>query len=270
MRRRIVAGIIAVILISSIAGLEACKKGGGLNIFTIQDDKDLGLKMEQEIAANPQEYPLLDRTQYASAYAYLENIKLQILNSGQMQHAGDFEWKLHIIANDTVLNAFCTPGGYIYVYSGLIKYLDNASSLAGVLGHEMAHADQRHSTKQLTEQYGIATLLEVILGKDQNTLTDIAANLTILAFSRSDESDADAHSVIYLCPTQYRADGAADFFQKIVDSGSPQPPAFLSTHPNPDNRIANLHAKESELGCNNNPSNQVELTEYAAFKNSLP
>ncbi|MFN8287250.1 MAG: M48 family metalloprotease [Chitinophagales bacterium] len=270
MRRRLAVAIIALVFISGVAGLEACKKGGGLNIFTIQDDKDLGLKMEQEIAANPQEYPLLDPVQYASAYAYLDNIKLQILNSGKMQHASDFDWKLHIIHNDTVLNAFCTPGGYIYVYSGLIKYLDNASSLAGVLGHEMAHADQRHSTKQLTEQYGIATLLEVVLGKDQNTLTDIAANLTILAFSRSDESDADTHSVIYLCPTQYRADGAADFFQKIVNSGAQQPPAFLSTHPNPDNRIANLHAKESELGCNNTPSNQVELTDYAAFKNSLP
>lgn len=269
MKRKIVAGVLIAILLSGVAGLTACKKGG-LNIFTIEDDKNLGLQMETEIAGDPGQYPLLDPVQYASSYAYLENIKLQILNSGQMQHAGDFEWKLHIIQDDNTLNAFCTPGGYIYVYTGLIKYLDNASSLAGVLGHEMAHADQRHSTQQLTQQYGIATLLEVALGKDQNTLADIAANLTLLAFSRDHEKDADTHSVIYLCPTQYRADGAADFFQKIVDSGDPQPPAFLSTHPSPDNRIANIHSEKSTLGCSNVPSNQVEITEYTAFKNSLP
>ena len=54
-----------------------------------------------------------------------------------------------------MLNAFCTPGGYIYVYTGLIKYLDNEAQLAGVLGHEIAHADLRHVTDQLTEQYGV-------------------------------------------------------------------------------------------------------------------
>lgn len=261
--------LISSVLLLSVAG---CKKGQGLNIFTIQDDKDFGAKMETEIAANPSEYPLLDRNQYGASYTYLEGLKQNILNSGQLQHASDFVWKLYIIKNDSVLNAFCTPGGYIYVYSGLIKYLDNSSSLAGVIGHEMAHADQRHSTQQLTTQYGISTLLDIVLGNNQNALTQIAANLSLLAFSRDHEKDADEHSVIYLCPTQYRADGAADFFQKLTADPSYQQstPAFLSTHPNPDNRITNIHDKKSALGCSNVPSNQVEVNDYASFKASLP
>lgn len=225
--------------------------------------------MEAQIASDPAQFPLLSRSANPGAYTYLENMRNEILNSGKLDHKDDFVWKLYIIKDDNTQNAFCTPGGYIYVYTGLIKYLDNASSLAGVLGHEMAHADQRHSTKQMTKQYGLETLISIVLGSDPGTLVTITANLTTLAFERSDEKDADTHSVIYLCPTQYRADGAADFFQKIIDSGAQQPPAFLSTHPSPDKRVENIRGEKGTLGCSNTPGNQVEITDYNSFKSSL-
>lgn len=262
--------LIIALSVTMLLTFGGCKKGG-LNVFTIQDDKNFGAQMETEIANNPTEYPLLDRTQYASSYAYLENLKQEILNGGQLEHRNDFVWKLYIIKDDATQNAFCTPGGYIYVYTGLIKYLDNASSLAGVMGHEMAHADRRHSTQALTTAYGLDLLVSIVAGTtSQGQLAEIAANLSNLAFSRDHEKDADAHSVIYLCPTQYRADGAADFFEKIVASGAAQPPAFLSTHPNPDNRITNLHTKKAELGCSGTPATSVEVNNYASFKASLP
>ncbi len=246
-----------------------CKKGD-INLFTLEDDKALGQQTVQQILSDPATYPILSESQYASAYTYMNAMRDKILNSGKVQHKDDFEWKLYIINDPNTQNAFCTPGGYIFVYTGLIKYLDNASSLAGVLGHEMGHADHRHSTTQMTKQYGIQTLLDVVLGNNQNQLTQIASSLVNLTFSREDEKDADAQSVTYLCPTIYRANGAQDFFQKIVASGASQPPAFLSTHPNPDNRVQNINTKSTELGCNSIPTNNVETTEYVAFKNSLP
>jgi len=226
--------------------------------------------MESEIANSP-EYHLVSRSAYPEAYTYLENMKTKILNSGQLEHKDDFVWKLYIVQDDNIQNAFCTPGGYIYVYTGLIKYLDNASSLAGVLGHEMAHADRRHSTQQLTEQYGWSLLISVVAGTtDAGQLAEIVAGLSTLAFSREREEDADEHSVIYLCPTTYRADGAADFFQKIISSGATQPFEFLSTHPGPDSRVTDIRAKEDELLCNNSPTNAEENTDYNAFKANLP
>lgn len=267
--KKLMMALMMTVTVAGVITITACKKGG-LNFFSIEDDKNFGAQMEAEIAANPGQYPLLNQTQYASAYQYLENMKQQILSSGQLQNADKFVWKLYIVQDDNTLNAFCTPGGYIYVYTGLIKYLDNASSLAGVLGHEMAHADRRHSTQQLTQQYGFSILMDVLLGKNQSVLTDIAANLSILAFSRSHETDADKHSVLYLCPTQYRADGAADFFQKIIDSGAQNPPQFLSTHPNPDNRVQNIQKAKNDASCTGSPSAQVELNDYTAFKALLP
>jgi len=250
--------------------MNSCSKNdGGVNIFSIEDDKNLGLQVKQEIESNPAQYPLISKSANPDAYTYLEGIRNDILASGELSHKDDFAWEVNIINDDSTLNAFCTPGGYIYVYTGLIKFLDNKSSLAGVLGHEMAHADKRHSTEQLTKAYGIQTLLSVALGDNQGLLTEIASSLVSLSFSRSDESEADKYSVIYLCPTKYRADGAADFFQKLESMGTSNPPEFLSSHPNPDNRIQNIESEANSLGCSTTITQQEEVNSYATFKSGL-
>lgn len=243
----------------------SCKKG--VNVFTIQDDKTLGLQLKQEIANNPQEYPILPQASYPDAYAYLYAMRDTILSSDAITLREEFAWELYIIEDDNTLNAFCAPGGYIYVYTGLIKYLDSEDELAGVLAHEIAHADRRHSTSQLTKAYGLSTLLAVVLGENQNALTDIAQGLIGLSFSRKDESDADEFSVKYLCGSSYNAAGAAGFFEKIEAQGGQSVPQFLSTHPNPDNRIDNIYSLEAELNC---PGDETYDARYQAFKNSLP
>jgi len=247
-----------------------CSKDGSLNIFSIEDDKQLGLQTKQQIESDPAQFPILNPAQYPAVYSYINAIRDDVLNGGQVTYKDDFLWEVKIIQRDDVVNAFCTPGGYIYVYTGLIKYLDSKSSLAGVLGHEMAHADKRHSTNQLTKKYGVQTLLDVILGKNQNLLTQIGAELVSLQFSRSDESEADEYSVVYLCPTKYHADGAADFFQKIIDQGGSSVPAFLSTHPSPDNRVQNIESHAVSRGCTATIGASEDNADYIAFKNSLP
>lgn len=259
--------LISITFIALLLGTTTCKK---INIFSIEDDKQLGLQVKAEIESNPTEYPILSKTTYASSYAYLEAMKQDILNSGKVEHKNDFVWELYIIKNDSVQNAFCTPGGYIYIYTGLIKYLDDASSLAGVMGHEMGHADARHSTDAMTKQYGLQTMIDLVLGKNQNQLTQIAQSLVTLQFSRTDEKEADDLSVTYLCPTKYHSNGAANFFRKIVASGASQPPAFLSTHPNPDNRVTNIDSKATTLGCTATIDATGDITNYNAFKTSLP
>lgn len=256
----------------SLMALTSCNKNDeGVNIFTIDQDKELGMQVKQEIASDPAQYPILNRTTYSAAYAYLDQMKTTILNSGSVTYKSEFAWELFIIHNDSIQNAFCTPGGYIYVYTGLIKYLDNATSLAGVLGHEIAHADKRHTTNAMTKQYGLSTLISVVLGDNQNQLSDIAQSLVGLTFSRENESEADKYSVKYLCPTLYRANGAAEFFNKIIAQGGIQIPEFLSTHPNPDNRVANINAEANGLSCiGGNITNPADVSDYNNFKAMLP
>ncbi|MGB1207457.1 MAG: M48 family metalloprotease [Chitinophagales bacterium] len=258
-----------ILLLSTFLFYNSCSKDGDANFFSLQDDIALGQQLSEQIAADPATYPVLNEASYAEAYDFLGNMVNEILNSGEVLHKEDFAWSFKIIQNDTVLNAFAAPGGYIYVYTGLIKYLDDASQLAGVLGHEIAHADLRHSSERLTKAYGIEVLLNLLLGQNnESLLIDIAEQLTLLSFSRKDETESDEQSVIYLANTIYDARGAAGFFEKLSESGEGSSPGtFLHTHPDPDDRVANIHAKYEEVGS---PVGGTFEAEYQAFKNDLP
>ena len=238
-----------------------------VNIFSIEDDIDLGLQLRDEIAADPETYPILDPNDYPDAYSHLYDIRDTILNTGEVTYAEEFDWELYIIHDDEVLNAFCAPGGYIYVYTGLIKFLEYEDELAGIMGHEIAHADLRHSTNQLTQAYGVGVLLEVLLGEDPGLLADIASSLLSLSFSRTDETEADKESVDYLCATDYASDGTAGFFEKIEALNEFEIPEFLSTHPSSETRVEDITNYALENGCEvtNNPN-----VDYQALIDSLP
>jgi predicted Zn-dependent protease len=239
----------------------------GIILFSIEDDKAMGASTDAQIESDPATFPILNQATNQQAYAYLNGMKDIILNSGEVKYKDEFVWQLHIINDDAVLNAFCTPGGYIYIYTGLIKYLDNGASLAGVMGHEIAHADGRHSSRQMQNQYGLATLLQILTGGDPGALATLASNLVNLSFSRSDETDADSRSVRYLCPTSFEADGAANFFQKIIDEDNPSQPQFLSTHPNPDYRVDNIRAEAASASCGTSEADpSITELSYAQFK----
>ncbi len=266
--------VLGAVVLISVGLFSACKKDEdkpgktGLNLFSIEDDIKLGQQLDQEIAANPQQYPILDPGQFAAAYQHLQRITDQLLSSGQLRYRDRFAWQLKIIRDDNTLNAFCAPGGYIYVYTGLIKFLDRESELAGVMGHEIAHADLRHSTEMLTRVYGVQVLLEILLGGSPGTLANIATNLALLSYSRANETEADLASVAYLCTTEYDPKGTAGFFQKLLDSGQGGGgPAWLSTHPAPDNRVQNITNEADRRGCQGGGTFE---NRYLELKQSLP
>lgn len=235
-----------------------------VNVFPYTQDIELGKQVQQEIAANPQEFPVLKKAGNAKIYSYMVELKQTIINSGQLKYGSEFAWDITIIDDDETLNAFATPGGYIYIYTGLIKFLDSEDELIGVLGHEMAHSDRRHSTRQLTKSLGLSILLDAVLGQ-QDAVEQILGQLAGLKFSRTHESEADEYSVRYLCGTSYNSDGAAGFFVKLANQ--PTPPAFLSTHPSPENRIEEMATMETSLNCTGNQKNTSRYNQMKALLN---
>lgn len=221
----------------------------------VSEDKKLGLQVVKEIESKPSEYPILPESQAPKAYQHLRRITNTILNGGAVKYRNDFEWKVVIIKDDKTLNAFCTPGGYIYVYTGIIKYLDSEDQLAGVLGHEIGHADNRHSMQQMqsAQKTGIlagigGALLSVFLKRDVTGYTNMAANFFLLSYSREAETESDMSSVHYLYNTEYDARGAARFFEKMVKAGNSGGPVFASTHPDPGNRVQNITKEWQKMG----------------------
>lgn len=256
----------AILSIASCGVVNEKNKGKGMNVFTVEQDKQLGAQVAAEIDNNPQQYPLLDSVQYADVYKYIYGIRDKILNTGEVDFKDDFNWRLRIIHDDSTLNAFCTPGGYIYIYTGILKFLESEDEFAGVLGHEIGHADMRHSTRQMTKMYGIQILLDVIAG-NREAIKQVTAGLVGLKFSRKHETEADERSVKYLCPTDYNAGAGAGFFQKIQEMGGSRTPEFLSTHPDPGDRIEKFQNSAIVMGCQGKNDYKAE---YAQMVQMLP
>lgn len=235
------------------------------NLLPIEQDIQLGQEVQKEISNKPTEYPLLPEKGNEQIYQYIRGITTKILNTGKLTYRNEFPWEVKIIHDDKTLNAFCAPGGYIYVYTGLIKFLDSEDQLAGVMGHEIAHADLRHSTRQMSKAMGLTMLTQILVGQKQEELQQLAIGIIGLSFSREHETEADMASVNYLCGTDYNAAGAAGFFRKM--EGQPSPPVFLSTHPNPNNRVKKIDEEKAKLTCS---GGQTYNSKYVQMKNLLP
>ena len=164
----------------------------------------------------------------------------------------DYDWEFHVIDNDRAINAFCLPGGKIFVYSGLLKQVKSEDELAVVMAHEVAHALARHGAERATLEMGArlgGALLQLALGDEDPRIADIAgrvwgygANLgLVLPYSRKHEYEADAIGLALMDKAGYNLDAAVDFWDMMRQSGNAKPLFnFLSTHPTDEKRIARI------------------------------
>lgn len=219
------------------------------DFIPLEVDQKLGESVSAQIMEAPDEFEVLDSTNNKMVYDYIKGIRNQLLQSDDIKYRDEFPYNVTIIRNDSILNAFCVPGGHIFVYTGLIKFLDSEAQLAGIMAHEIAHAEQRHSVEQMGARLGTGLLISLVLGGDYSQILDIGAQMLFLKFSRGDESEADKYAVRYLYDTKYDPRGVAGFFEKMIkEEKDAAVPAFLSTHPASQDRVNDIMKTWKELG----------------------
>lgn len=253
-----------------------------INIFTDNDEISMGKQFDQEIRKNTKEYPIYKGDPSVKEYIN-KNIFQEILNSPEIKKSTVYSYQMEIIQNDTMLNAFAVPGGYVYIYTGILKYLDSEAALAGVIGHEIAHVERRHSTQRITKAYGIQIILSIALGNNPSQVTEMVANLfgglALLANSRANEDESDEYSVKYLKSTRFYPGSVKFFFEKLRDDGKVSKggqglATFLSTHPDPIARISStdqrLLAQSISVKTYKDSGQGIFKDEYQKFiKNKL-
>lgn len=266
---------VAFMILITTAFILSCEE---TNIFSDKDDIELGKEIDQEIKKDPKTFPMLSG--YADVKDYVSTIGKYIINTSPLiKKRNIYPYNFQVI-NDTVVNAFSTPGGYIYVYTGLMRFVDNEATLAGIMAHEIAHAELRHVTQRLTAYYGVSMLLSFILGGNPSFLAELAANLFVgLAFlknSRDDEAEADYYSIQYLRSTKYYPGGITFFFDKIREEERKKGikasglDVLLSTHPMPEDRIKAANAELNKIKPKPDPTQGLFTNEYQGFKQKLP
>jgi beta-barrel assembly-enhancing protease len=232
-------GLFAILAINSVIYV-GCSN---FNLFSKQEDVALGQQVQAEIARNPQEYPVLNDP---TSTRYVQNIVNTILQSPTIKNR-DFNYTVTLINDDKTINAFSIPGGPMYVYTGLLKFIDNEATLAGIMAHEMTHADERHATERMSDVYGLQIIAGIALGQNSGMLGEIAAglagNLAVLKFSRDDERQADEESFNHLnaLPGKPYYPAAIRYFMiKTLNQKNSQPSALenlFATHPPSQERL---------------------------------
>ncbi len=162
-----------------------------------------------------------------------------------------YQWEYSLVQSKE-MNAFCLPGGKVAFYTGIIPVLQNEAAMALVMGHEVAHAVQRHGAQRMSQglllQGGLA-LGSVALGGEGNTsgnLVMAALGLgaqvgVMLPFSRSHETEADSIGLKYAAGAGYDPEEGFRFWERFArETKGGKMPNFLSTHPSEKSRIDNL------------------------------
>jgi predicted Zn-dependent protease len=214
--------------------------------FSIEDEKRLGKEFYEKLEKSQ----VLIRNEKVNVY--ITKLGQKVLLHSQK---APFNFRFFVIKSSAI-NAFATPGGYVYINRGLINLVDKESELAGILAHEIAHVNARHiaSIIEKSQKVGIATLAAILAGAFLGGGTEVAAAVTSfslatatslnLKYSREHEEEADRLGLSYLVSTGY--DGAAmlDFLKTMrrYEFYSNSVPSYFLTHPGTDERIRYLDA----------------------------
>ena len=214
--------------------------------FTIEDEKKLGKEFYEKLEKGN----VLIRDKKVSAY--VNQIGNKVL---AQSNKAPFDFHFSVI-DSSAINAFATPGGYVYVNRGLINMVGKESELASVIGHEIGHVNARHiaSIIEKSQKVGIATLAAILAGAflgGGGDLTAAAVTFSLatattlnLKYSREHEEEADRLGMSYLVGAGYDGKAMLDFMKKMrkYEFYSNNIPSYFLTHPGTDERITYIDA----------------------------
>lgn len=166
------------------------------------------------------------------------------------------------LVRDETINAFAIPGGFVALHSGLVLEAESIAEIQGVLAHEVAHVELRHSLRQLVDAAGLALFVQALFG-DLSGLAALAIDggreLLSLEHSRDAEREADDRAIELLVEAGLDPTGLPRFLQRIRDAGTDLPRAltFISSHPNSQERIDRLAATTGSSRPSADPSTEL-------------
>ena len=159
-----------------------------------------------------------------------------------------YHFEVTVVKSD-IVNAFALPGGYVVVFTGLIKKADSPEEVAGVLAHELNHVLQRHGLERIIKQLGFVAVVSIMLGNPPGlggVMKQLGMELMTLKFGRAQETEADTTGLDLLYRAKINPEGMITFFERLAekDEGRVE---WLSTHPMSSARADHLKARLAEL-----------------------
>jgi predicted Zn-dependent protease len=264
--------ILTVIFASFVVLMLACATTGpggkqSLVLISTGQELEIGKGMADEVAKTEKRLP------DEQWQAYVNEVGQKLVKVCDRQ---DIEYHFTVIQSDQI-NAFAAPGGYLYIYTGLLRIMDNEAELAAVMSHEISHVVGRHGAKQLQATMGVALASQLVLGDKGGDAMKAAINigmgLLFSGYSREHEREADNFGIYYMQKAGYDPNAAVTMFQKLAaaggSGGSNVFEKLTASHPDTQERIAK--AKAEITGMGKLPSTlTLNSKKYQDLKKRLP
>ncbi len=248
---RMVGRFAIVLMVFSLAACSSILGGGGV-LTTQTGDGQIqavpGGTDPEDAVIGRREHPLIVAN-YGGVYSHRRTeIMLARIVSRLLAAANQSQTSFTItILDSPQVNAFALPGGYIYVTRGILALANDASELAAVLAHEIAHVTLRHArerTSRVATSKLVDQVISGVLGGDPETDQTVArSRLSLAAFSQAQELAADEEGVKIAGLAGFDPHAAGRFlgtmarFSNFAEGGSEGGDDFLATHPSTPNRI---------------------------------
>jgi predicted Zn-dependent protease len=211
-----------------LLGNSGCNGGSVDNLFMVDEEQEISIGQQGAVAIEKQ---------YGVLPNHPDLLRLNKIGKAiaARTQRTQLPWTFRVI-NESSVNAFALPGGPIYVSKGLLDLNVSDSELAGVLAHEAAHINQRHSAQAIAKQIEYEMIAGLVL-KNAGDVAQVAAGLAMqygvtLPHTRKDEYEADALGVRLAYNTGYPANGLVQFLNRLEKlTGGAQTPEWMQSHP---------------------------------------
>lgn len=215
------------------------------------------LSPQQEIIIGRQSAPKM-AAQHGNLYPdralqdYIDGVGNKVVQSSRAKDS-PYPFEFHLLRDPQTVNAFALPGGQVFITAALLSRLNSEAQLAGVLGHEVGHVIGRHGAEHLAKQQlgsalvnavGIAASDRPENSRQAAILAQAVNQMVNLKYGRDDELESDLLGFQFMTEAGYNPIGIVELL-KILNSArasAKEQPEFMSTHPNPANRIEQLIA----------------------------
>lgn len=240
--------LLSALAVSSATGCQTDALTGKktLNLYSYEDEKRMGDESVQPIIAE-----LGGLYPDTALQNYLETIGQKIVTAGRTRLKGeadfpDWQFRFYLV-NSSMINAFALPGGHVFVTRGIMLRIKDEAELAGLLGHEVAHVFARHGVERMSKVQ-LMILPIALLGAFEETqgaavVGVIAVQLLAMKYGRDDETESDKFGMRFAARAGFHPGGVIGVMQMLKDYTAEQGgggPEFLSTHPDPGNRVEYL------------------------------
>lgn len=247
----------------------ACREEGGtvgsisLDEYTPEQNLQIGNAVDARAQLL---YPTLSSIEAPEATQYLQEMLDLVILTPTFSNRTVYNWQISIISDDSKTGVFTLPNGHLYIYSGLLKYLESESQLISLLAHELAYVEKGMATLLLEDEFSSKELGDIVLENGQADLGKMAEAFPNLGYEKEDVEIADAFSVEVLCPFVYEPGGIVKIIQKSQEFPDERLD-WLEMRPSDDGnaRIDRINLMSDECGL----SGVKNEEEYRAFLETL-